>query len=93
MWCDLVNKGDWGSTRIHLGKDGPAVPAGPLKVMWPDGSVETLHVQLKRVSNSVDDMGHAYTSVSEVPYVVIEHYGAEFEMPLHKTGVKGWKNQ
>ena len=92
MWVELVNKGDWGATRIHLGKNGPAVPAGPLKIQWPDDSVETLNVYLKKVSNSVDDMGHSFTTLSEVPYVMLEHFGAEFEMPLHKLGVKAWRN-
>ena len=95
MWCELINTGDWGAARIHIGKDGPPVPARPLNVQWTDGTEETLDIRLKKITNTVTvgDMGHVYTSVSEVPYVVVKHYGPGFEMPLHKTGVKAWRDK
>jgi hypothetical protein len=95
-FVEVNERNDWQYLTFHLGplkmlnagtngsleKHPPQVKEGPTKMLWPDGTVQDVTIQMRLETNSYTEQGqYMPTSVtSRVPYVKLELNGHPVEV-------------
>jgi hypothetical protein len=73
----------WGIENENSKGGSPALlSGGEYRFRWPDGTEETLTVEMQPFRESVSDHGHSYPVEGEEPYLVEKRHGAEVRTPL-----------
>lgn len=87
-WMTVKETNDWGSISTTLNGKPFDRKAGPIDVMFPDGTVATC--KLKWVGNveHVSDMGRDSTVHSTVPVVEFDYHGLKVQERLSRKGIK-----
>ena len=77
-WCYVDSYGD--------GTINDPIQPGLHEVKWPDGTVETVMIDVRQYRTPEYDMGHATTISHHEASITVEHNGAMVTIRLVKCG-------
>lgn len=97
-----INKiDDWGQISYIIGnvvkssagtistssQTSPIVKAGIYTIKWKSGRVEDVKIFTKKVSETINDMGHSYEVTSDIPFLSLDYYGNKIEVELSQLDI------
>lgn len=93
-WVRPILREEAGQKCVTLGTNthAPRISAGPLKVLWPNGTIEDVVVVIKRETAKTKMLGESYSITSNIPYISVNHNGAKIDVELVKSNVRVWKD-
>jgi len=87
-WVSVTEHDSWGNISTFLGSQYFATSGNKILVRFPDGTEETLPVEIRQHVEHVSDKGHESLVTSDVPVVTLNHHGVKIDLRLGSLKVK-----
>lgn len=97
IYLQLERRSDWGAETIGYWKDNARAgrdfevvgkDGGSILVCFPDGSVETMTITLRKFSQTVHEDGFGHLVTSQIPGVTLMTRGLSMWLPLDTPGMR-----
>lgn len=86
QWANVSEQNEWGIITAFVGDKPFVLPeSGQLLLKFPDGTKESVVVQMQPVEHHQPERGRCR---NEIPFVLLECHGLTFPVRLGTSGLK-----